>query len=81
MALTKNDLKAIEALLLPIHGRLDKTDLRLEKLESEVSALKCGQLDIMKEMKSMNRKITDIYQVALDAWGTGVENRTWLEQL
>lgn len=38
-------------------------------------------LDIMKEMKSMNRKITDTYQVALDAWGTGVENRTWLEQL
>lgn len=43
--------------------------------------IKCGQLDIMKEMKSMNRKITDTYQLALDAWGTGVENRTWLEQL
>ena len=44
-----------------------------------MSALKAGQLEIRKDMKELDRKITDTYNLALDAWGTSMENRVWLE--
>lgn len=81
MSLTNKDLQAIQTLLLPIHGRLDKMDDRLDKLDSEVSSLKTGQLEIKKELKEVNRKVSDTYLLALDAWGTGIENRTWIKKI
>lgn len=74
MALTKNDLQAIQGLLVPINDRLDK-------IESEVSALKSGQLDIRKELKNLDRKVSTTYELALDAWGNSTENRKWLEKI
>lgn len=65
--------------LAPINTRLDKMDSRLDKLESEVSALKVGQTELRKELKEVNIKVTNTYQLALDAWGTSTENRRWLE--
>lgn len=52
--------------------KLDKIDSRLDKLET-------GQAEIKRELIKMNRKITDTYNLALDAWGQSTENRNWLE--
>lgn len=86
MALTNDDLQAIATLLQPINNRLDKMDnrldkmdCRLDKIESEVSALKIGQTKLEQQIKEVNRKVSETYELALEAWGTGTENRTWLE--
>lgn len=65
--------------LEPICSRLDGMDARLDKLESQVSALRVGQLEMKKEMKEINFRVSQTHQLALDAWGTGIENRKWLE--
>ena len=91
MALTNHDLMAISQLMdqkiQPIHhrldcidGRLDQVDNRLDRLESNVSALKVGQIDLRQCLKEVNLKVSDTYKLALDAWGTSVENRNWLEK-
>lgn len=94
MALTKSDLQAIQGLLMPINDRLDKMDERfdrmdkrldgmdnrLDKIDSEVSSLKSGQLDIRKDLKNLDRKVSSTYELALDAWGNSTENRKWLEK-
>lgn len=86
MALTNDDLQAIATLLEPIHNRLDnidsrldKVENRLDKIESEVSALKAGQINLKKESKEIKDKVTDTYNLALEAWGQSTENRHWLE--
>lgn len=79
MALTSRDLQAIAGLLEPIHCRLDKVESRLDKLESQVSALTVGQAEIRKDLKTLDKKITETYNLALDAWGQSTENRKWLE--
>lgn len=85
MALTNEDLQALSGLmdqkLQPINGRLDKMDTRLDKLESEVASLKTGQISLKKELGEVNRKVSDTYELALDAWGKSTENRNWLEAL
>ncbi|MCH5257221.1 MAG: hypothetical protein J1D87_07990 [Lachnospiraceae bacterium] len=59
----------------PINERLDRIELRLDKVESEVSAVKSNQIDMRKELKIIDVKVSDTYQLALDAWGTSAENR------
>ena len=60
-------------------SRLDKMDSRLDKIESEVSALHANQIEFNKELKELDRKVSDTYELALEAWGTSTENRMWLE--
>lgn len=85
MALTNEDLQALSSLmdqkLQPINNRLDKMDIRLDKIESEMSSLKAGQISLKKELREVNHKVSDTYELALDAWGTSTENRNWLESL
>ena len=78
MALTNEDLQAIAALM---DNKLEPINSRLEKLESEVSGLRTGQVAIRKELKEVHHKVSDTYELALDAWGKSTENRTWLEAL
>lgn len=91
MALTHEDLLALSNMmdqkLQPINNRLDNMDSRLdnmehrldnmehrlEKIESDVSMLK-------KEMRVVKDKVSDTYNLALEAWGQSTENRTWLKQ-
>lgn len=55
-------------------------DNRLDKIESEVSALKTGQRELKKEVREVKDKVSDTYDLALDAWGQSTENRYWLEK-
>ena len=51
----------------------------IQVLKQKVERLEVGQLEIKKEQYMINRQIADTYKLALDAWGQGVENRSWLE--
>lgn len=73
-------LGKVEDRLDKVEGRLDKVENRLDKLESEMSGLKIGQAEIRTHIKQLDQKISKTYELALDAWGIGMENRTWLEQ-
>ena len=60
----------------------EKLDLILEKvstLDERVSNLEKGQMDIRNELEAVSTKVSETYQVALDAWETSIENRKWLE--
>lgn len=59
--------------------RMDHMEGRMDKLESQVSALRVGQLEMSKDIKKLSSQIDEANQLALDAWGRGVENRKWLE--
>ncbi len=76
MGLTNEDLQALASLLdkklQPINDRLDKVEGRLDNLEGI-------QAEIKRELIIIDRKNSDTYKVALDAWVLGTENRAWLE--
>lgn len=73
-------LGKVEDRLGKVEDRLDKVEGRLDKLESEMSGLKIGQAEIRTHIKELDQKISKTYELALDAWGISMENRTWLEQ-
>lgn len=76
MALTNEDLQAIASLM---DTKLSPINDRLDKLESEMSALKVGQIELKKEMRETKDKVSATYDLALDAWGQSTESRRWLE--
>lgn len=65
-------LQPINSRLDKMDSRLDQMDGRLDKLESDVSMLK-------REMRVVKDKVSNTYNLALEAWGQSTENRTWLE--
>ncbi|MBO5282574.1 MAG: hypothetical protein J6B43_05535 [Lachnospiraceae bacterium] len=69
----------IEGRMDRIEGRMDGVEGRLDRLESQVSALRVTQLEQGREIKEINSRVNDTYQLALEAWGLGTENRHWLE--
>ena len=75
-----NRLDCMDSRLDQVDNRLDQVDNRLDRLESNVSALKVGQIDLRQCLKEVNLKVSDTYKLALDAWGTSMENRNWLER-
>ena len=72
-------LDGMDSRLDGMDSRLDKMDIRLDKIESEVSALHANQIEFNKELKKLDCKVSDTYELALEAWGTSTENRMWLE--
>lgn len=70
-----------------ILSKLDSIEAEMQGMKGEMQGMKqkidkvsLGQLEIKKEIIMLNRKISDTYDVALDALGTSTENRTWLEK-
>lgn len=90
MSLTNEDLLALSNMmdqkLQPINDRLDNMDNRLDSMDSQLNSLN-NRLDkiesdvsvLKKEMRVVKDKISDTYNLALEAWGQSTENRTWLE--
>ena len=76
MGLTNEDLQALASLLdkklQPINDRLDRIEGRLDNLEGI-------QAEIKRELIIIDRKNSDTYKVARDAWVLGTENRAWLQ--
>ena len=70
MSLTNEDLLALSKMM---DQKLQPINDRLDKIEYEVLVLK-------KETRVIKDKVSDTYNLALEAWGQSTENRTWLEQ-
>jgi len=64
-----------------VEGRLDSVEQRLDKLESDTAALKAGQLSLKKDIKILEQKVQDTYELALEAWGKSTENRAMIQEL
>ena len=60
-------------------GEIQGVKGEMQGMKEKIDKLSLGQLEIKKEIYMLNRKITDTYNVALDALGTSAENRSWLE--
>ena len=52
----------------------------IQEIGRKVNRLEAGQAELKREIYRIDRKISDTYNLALDAWGQAVENRTWLEE-
>lgn len=74
-------LDQVEGRLDQVEGRLDQIDSRLDKVDSKLDRLEGGQAEIKKQLYRMDRRITDTYNLTLDVWAQGVENREWLESM
>lgn len=51
----------------------------LQEVRQKVNRLEVGQSEVKRELFRIDRKISDTYNLALDAWGQSAENREWLE--
>ena len=70
------DSEKLDLLLTKLQGM----ETEMQGMKKKLDKLSLGQLEIRKEIIMLNRKISDTYDVALDALGTSAENREWLEK-
>ncbi|MDE6364840.1 MAG: hypothetical protein K2O40_11495 [Lachnospiraceae bacterium] len=70
------DSEKLDLLLTKVQGM----ETEMQGMKKKLDKLSLGQLEIQKEIIMLNRKISDTYDVALDALGTSTENRVWLEK-
>lgn len=77
----KSELQPIHNDIQSLKDDIKKIDNRLEKVESQVSSLRSGQIEMRKEIKEVTIRVSDTYDLALESWGQGAENRKWLEKI
>lgn len=70
------DSEKLDLLLTKVQGM----ETEMQGMKKKLDKLSLGQLEIRKEIIMLNRKISDTYDVALDALGTSAENREWLQK-
>ena len=70
------DSEKLDLLLTKVQGM----ETEMQGMKKKLDKLSLGQLEIRKEIIMLNRKISDTYDVALDALGTSTENRSWHEK-
>ena len=68
------DSEKLDLLLTKVQGM----ETEMQGMKKKLDKLSLGQLEIRKEIIMLNRKISDTYDVALDALGTSTENREWV---
>ncbi|WP_455619509.1 hypothetical protein [Eisenbergiella sp.] len=77
----KSELQPVKDDIQSIKDDIRNMDGRLEKVESQISALRSGQIETRKEIKEVSIKVSETYALALDSWGQSTENRQWLEKI
>lgn len=70
----------IESEMQSMKSEIKDMKSEIQGMKTKIDKLSLGQLEIQKEIYMINRRISDTYNVALDALGTSAENRTWLEK-
>lgn len=70
------DSEKLDLLLTKVQGM----ETEMQGMKKKLDKLSLGQLEIRKEIIMLNRKISDTYEVALDALGTSTQNREWLQK-
>ncbi len=81
-------LDGIDERLDGLEGRMDKLEgtvadmnLRLEHVESDVSSLKIGQLELSCKLSEVSAKVDATYDLALENWGQIEESKVRLNLL
>ena len=77
------DSEKLDLLLTKVQGmenEMQGMKDEMQGMKKKIDKISLGQLEIKKEIIMLNRKISDTYDVALDALGTSTENREWLEK-
>lgn len=64
-----------------IKGEMITISSHLEKLDSQVSALRNGQIETKNEIEDISVKVSETYEIAINAWGQSSENREWLKTI
>lgn len=72
-------VSGLDAKVSSLESDMKTVKNRLDKIDSEVSALRVGQIELHKEIKQVDKRVSETYNLALEAWGTSTENRKWLE--
>lgn len=70
------DSEKLDLLLSEMQGMKSE----LQGMKKRIDKMAFAQSEIQKEMYVLNRKLTDTYDVALDALSSSAENRTWHEK-
>ncbi len=75
-----SQMQGMKSELQDMKSELQSMKRDMQEVNCKVGRLEIGQNEIKKELIFMDRRIGDVYNLALDAWGQGVENRKWLEK-
>ena len=73
------EIQGMKGEIQGMKGEIQGMKGEMQGMKEKIDKLALGQLEIKKELYMLNRKISDTYNVALDALSTSAENRTWLE--
>ena len=73
------EIQGMKGEIQGMKGEIQGIKGEMQGMKEKIDKLALGQLEIKKELYMLNRKISDTYNVALDALSTSAENRTWLE--
>ena len=76
---TKTEMQGIKTEMQGMKTEMQGIKTEIQGMKQKIDKLSLGQLEIKKEIFMLNRKISDTYNVALDALGTSTVNRAWLE--
>ena len=76
----KDEMQGIKDEVQGMKTEMQDMKDEMQGMKKKLDKLSLGQLEIKKEIIMLNRKISDTYDVALDALGTSTENREWLEK-
>ena len=67
--------ESMDKQLVSLDNKVEGINLRLEHVESDVAALKSGQLNFNKMLKKVSDKVDATYELALDNWGQIEESK------
>lgn len=76
----KDEMQGIKDEVQGMKTEMQDMKDEMQGMKKKLDKLSLGQLEIKKEIIMLNRKISDTYDVALDALGTSTENREWLQK-
>lgn len=51
----------------------------VQEIKQKINRIETGQAEIKREIFKVERKISDTYNLALDAWGASEENKLLIE--
>ena len=75
----KIEIREMNTEIQEMKTEVQDTRKDIRDLTKRVARLEVGQAEIKRELYKVNRKISDTYNLSLDALGMSAENREWLE--
>lgn len=76
----KGDMVEVKEELTEVKEELIEVKKDVAKVKGDMVEVKEDVTKVKGDMVEVKRKVSYTYQLALDAWGTSTENRTWLEK-